>query len=161
MILVGISILPQVNSHATQVVEEISGLKVIVPDQSFIQISKDDWIKHGLLIDDIDQINLWFREEPYPFWIFNDENNNPEGIRFYSPSLPKNNTVNENIFILNRLYNTADRKVLPTTEIQENFPNIKPSTVTYSQGINQQNIYLPQASDTDYWFWALLQPKKV
>jgi len=132
---------------------EILGLKIITKAEQYYQITQKDWFDHGLLIMDVQDLNLWYRGEPYPFWIFE------EGIRFYSPSLTHGSTVNENVFILTH-QTSGEKKIINNVETgSQIISGEKNDIAVINQVFEQQNVYLPQSTGADRWMWSIMAPE--
>jgi hypothetical protein len=140
--------------------QEVSQLRIIVAGEGYYQITRKDWEKNGLVVHDLDQINLLYQGGSYPYW-FNDEpDSNDLAIGFYSPPVSQNINLRENVFILSAEQTITNRRITPKKPqpAQNNFQN--KSTGTFQEKYEQQSLYLPQVTGEDHWLWALFQPNQ-
>jgi hypothetical protein len=141
--------------------EEVSQLRVLVPAEGYFQISRKEWEKNGLSIQNPDQLQLLFKGESHPYWFSADLDSKDFAIRFYSPRISPEINLSENVFILSKGSSESNRSIYPlkTPSDQTNFE--KNSIGIYREKYGQQSLYLPQVTGEDHWLWSLIQPNQI
>jgi ribonuclease I len=51
----------QIQNPSNLPIEDVSQLRVLVPDDGYYQITRKEWEKNGLTVHDLDQINLLYQ----------------------------------------------------------------------------------------------------
>ncbi len=138
--------------------EQVSQLRIIVPGEGYYQITRNEWERNGLVVNDPDQIQLLYQGESHPYWTNTDPDTNDLAIRFYSPPLSPDNNLSENVFILTAGQSETNHRITPqkVPSAQDNYESN--SIGNYREKIEQQSLYLPQVAGEDHWLWDLFQP---
>lgn len=135
-------------------------LRIIVNGDGFYEVTQNEWEQNGLTIQNLDQIHFEYQGAPYPFWINQNPDDKLVSIRFYSPKIPENINLNQNVFILSERSTDSSTVIVPLTIQPEQDDIKKNSTGVFREFYQNQSIYLPQLTGEDHWLWALLQPDK-
>jgi len=150
----------QIQNPSYLPLDDVSQLRIILPGDGYYQITRKEWEKNGLTIQDLDQINLLYQGKPYPYWTNAEPGSNDFAIRFYSPPISPDINLSENVFILSAGQTESIKRNTPqkAPPIQTNTQNN--STGTYREKYEVQSLYLPQVVGEDHWLWALFQPNQ-
>ena len=148
----------QIQNPSNLPIEDVSQLRVLVPDDGYYQITRKEWEKNGLTVHDLDQINLLYQGEPHPYWTNAEPGSNDFAIRFYSPPVSPDINLSENVFILSKGQTESTKHITPQKALPANINTQNNSIGTYREMYEGQSLYLPQVAGEDHWFWALFQP---
>jgi len=148
----------QIQNPSNLPIEDVSQLRVLVPDDGYYQITRKEWEKNGLTVHNLDQINLLYQGEPHPYWTNAEPGSNDFAIRFYSPPVLPDINLSENVFILSKGQTESTKHITPQKALPANINTQNNSIGTYREMYEGQSLYLPQVAGEDHWFWALFQP---
>ena len=127
--------------------------RLIFDHPGYYQIHSQDLTTAGLEVNGIDEIQLTYRNQTYPFWFEESEKGKQFTIYFYVP-YQSDRYSTQQIMLINTKNKTEMQKVVKSLElVAQNSQNADENAIT-SETLEQNLLYMPKSGMEDPFLWT-------